>query len=149
MKTISKTAAATLDLLTEGLTNPYESSQGSSRKIDNAKGTFMAVSVERLGVNHYSVAHYYEQNGDLCPDPEMEFIKVNGFWLALSLTHVGRRFEAMRCERADDGTLKATHVNAKQLADQSTFCTTWMRNIKDQQGLRAKRKSTKTESATA
>jgi hypothetical protein len=148
VKTISKTAAATLDLLTEGLSNPFES-QGSSRRFNNAEGTFMAVSVERLGVNHYSVAHYFEQNGDLCPDPEMEFIKINGSWLALSITHVGRRFEALKCERAEDGSLKVTHVCTRQLNDQSSFCTTWMRNIKDQQGLRAKRKSTKTESATA
>ena len=33
---------------------------------------FMDLVVERLGDNHYSLTHYYEQNGDLCPDPDME-----------------------------------------------------------------------------
>jgi len=33
---------------------------------------FMDLVVERLGDNHYSLTHYYEMNGDLCPDPDME-----------------------------------------------------------------------------
>ena len=149
MKTISKAAAAVLELLTEGLTNPCSDSEGSSRKIDNAKGSFMAVHVSRLGANHYSVAHYYEQNGDLCPDPDMEFIKLNGYWLALSIEHYGRRDVAIKCEMKEDGSLAPTHTSAAQMRSQSSFCAEWMRNIKSQQGLRPKRRSVKTESATA
>jgi hypothetical protein len=152
VKTISKTAAAVLDLLTEGLSNPFECRRNSSRRFNNAEGTFMAVSVERLGNNHYSVAQYVEQNGHLYPDPEMEFIKISDFWLAISMTHRSRRFEALKCEQLPDGTLMVTHVCADHLNDQSSFCTTWMRNIEDQQGLRAQcascRAATKTESAT-
>ena len=33
---------------------------------------FMDLVVEKLGENHYSLTHYYEQGGDLCPDPDME-----------------------------------------------------------------------------
>lgn len=32
----------------------------------------MDLVIEKLGDNHYSLTHYYEQNGDLCPDPDME-----------------------------------------------------------------------------
>ncbi|NJD54564.1 MAG: DUF1249 domain-containing protein [Candidatus Methanoperedens sp.] len=34
--------------------------------------SFMDLVVERLGDNHYSLTHYYELNGDLCPNPDME-----------------------------------------------------------------------------
>lgn len=33
---------------------------------------FMDLVIERIGTNHYSLTHYFEQNGDLCPDPDME-----------------------------------------------------------------------------
>lgn len=50
-------------------------------KIDNSNNTFMPVIAERLytgDVMHrsgtvYSLSHYYEQNGDLIPDPDMTF----------------------------------------------------------------------------
>ena len=32
----------------------------------------MDLVIERIGDNHYSLTHYFEQNGDLCPDPDME-----------------------------------------------------------------------------
>lgn len=47
-------------------------------KLDNASGTFMPLSIEKvtdeLGFTAvYSLAHYGEQNGDLMADPEMTF----------------------------------------------------------------------------
>ena len=44
-------------------------------KIDNARGIFMPVIVEQVGRNQISIAHYYEQNGDLMADPEIVFLK--------------------------------------------------------------------------
>lgn len=35
-------------------------------------GGFMDLHIERLGKYHYSLTHYFEQNGDLVPDPDME-----------------------------------------------------------------------------
>lgn len=53
----------------------------SSIKIDNSGGAFMPLSVERLLVfdigSQYSFCHYYEQNRDLCQDPEMLFLRHN------------------------------------------------------------------------
>jgi len=50
-------------------------------KIDNTNGAFMPVSVEKINESHYgkiySIAHYYEQNGDLMKDPEMTFLVNN------------------------------------------------------------------------
>ena len=46
-------------------------------KIDNSDGVFMPLSVEFLynmgKYEVYSFSHYYKQNGDMCPDPDMTF----------------------------------------------------------------------------
>src|SRR5258708_7470587 len=85
MKAINKAAKRILDRLTEGL-----STAGQSRKVDNAPGAFMAVHVERLSDTEagavFSIAHYYEQHGDLVPDPDMTFIRaLDGEWYPLTI----------------------------------------------------------------
>ena len=70
---LSPQGEAVMDTLTEGM------SVSDHKKLDNAEGTFMAVHVECIGrcnLGHvFSLAHYYEQQGDLMRDPEMLFIK--------------------------------------------------------------------------
>lgn len=58
MKTLGKAASRVLDQLVFGL-----ACVGDAKKIDNSTG-FMAVHVERVSNAQYSVAHYYEQNGE-------------------------------------------------------------------------------------
>lgn len=74
---VNKQAKSVLDKLTQGLDEP-----GANKVIDNAPGAFMAVHVEHTGDCHlgpmFSVAHYYEQNGDLMKDPDMVFICAQG-----------------------------------------------------------------------
>ena len=66
-------AEAIFRKLTEGLVKV-----GDHRKINNAPGSFMAVSIEIIGRSGLgplvSVAHYYEQNGDLMRDPDVVFL---------------------------------------------------------------------------
>jgi len=61
---VNKQAKCVLDKLTQDLNEP-----GDHREIDNAPGAFMSVHVEHIGSCSlgpmFSVAHYYEQNGDL------------------------------------------------------------------------------------
>ena len=132
MKAISKTAKKVMDKLTENW-----DSVGNGRKIDNTNGTFMAVHVElvnecKLG-QIYSVTHYYEQEGDLMRDPDMEFIKGEdgeyypiSFWQDAPL----KRDEAVEWE---DGEIK--EIRPKLQAQLATFANLWMKNIKEQQGL--------------
>ena len=52
-----------------------------SIKIDNAPGVFMAAHLEKLYDlpelgTVYSLAHYFELNGDLCNDPDMTFLMI-------------------------------------------------------------------------
>lgn len=108
-------------------------------KIDNANSSFMPVSVEEILNNDkymiVSVAHYYDQNGDLLCDPEMCFIyikavdsympsyfKQDGF--------LGREQESVLFE---DGIIKG--VRTKLQADHTSFANMWLRNIKNQQNL--------------
>lgn len=133
MKSISKQAQKVMDTLTEQIDKI-----GASNKIDNTKGTFMPVYVEfiskcKLG-QIYSVTHYYEQNGDLMRDPDMEFIKGGdgkyypiSFWQDSPLV----RDEPLTWGR--DGEMIS--YNEKRQAALVTFANTWMKNIKGQQGL--------------
>lgn len=132
MKAINKTAKKVMDKLTENF-----DSVGNGRKIDNTNGTFMAVHVElvnecKLG-QIYSVTHYYEQEGDLMRDPDMEFIKGEdgeyypiSFWQDAPLV----RDETVIWK---EGELVCYY--GKRQAALVTFANTWMKNIKEQQGL--------------
>ena len=127
MRTVSKTAAAVLDTITADM------DPGQARRIGEKGGAFMQVVVERLTESSYSVAHYYEQNGDLCPDPDMEFLRLGrGQWAPIAITQWSGRREALRL----DGDEKITHWSPRLLADLCSFTTTWMRNIGRQQDLR-------------
>ena len=143
MKYISKEATKIMDILTGDM-----HSLGAHRKIDNNNpdSGLMAVSVERINeVSHgpiYSVAHYYEQNGDLMADPDVEFLKVTheGINYYYPLTYkqdgLGIYWQHVIFEQQDGKTIYK--YNRKGQADLSAFCNSWMRNIKHQQNIRTK-----------
>ena len=133
MKAINKKAKKVMDKLTEGVNNQIS----DHKKIDNTEGLFMPVHVERgnscnLGVI-YSVAHYFEQNGDLMRDPDMEFIKGgDGEYYPISF------WQDAPLKRDEVVAWKGSTVvgyNEKGQAELVTFANTWMKNIKEQQGL--------------
>lgn len=117
MKTpyLTATAARTFATLTAGL------EPGHARKIDNGHG-YMAVHVENLGRGAYSIAHYYEQNGDLMADPDMMFRDVDGVIVPVEITQapVGRyrQFSSLR-----------------EISEAASFAGQWLANIASQQGL--------------
>lgn len=137
MRAVSKSAGAVLDLLTEGLDKP-----GDSRKIDNASPSFMAVSVERISDRppQFSVAHYYEQNGDLMRDPEMVFWHApDGSWYPTYFLQDNVGVEQTSVKFDDIGNVEGYYP--KMQADHASFAGTWMRNIKSQQELKAPRRA--------
>lgn len=112
-------------------------------KIDNASGTFMPVSFERLetvsglmGVNMdlYSLAHYYEQNGDLIADPEMTFFVYDNdknfmvFPASYRQDGLGIYQESI----FNNGSWK---VSPKMQTDHTVFANMWLNNIKNQQNV--------------
>lgn len=129
MKALSKKSARVLDRLTRGL------AVGDARRIDNAPGAYMALSVDRLldtplGPT-FALAHYYEQNGDLVPDPDVTFLRgQDGRWYPMSFQN-GLTYRRA-AEVHPDGALAVDHAQQRDLA---AFSELWMRNLAEQQGL--------------
>jgi uncharacterized protein YqiB (DUF1249 family) len=70
-KTIYETNYERLNKILGGL---LETMDFESIKLES-KG-FMDLHIDKIGENEISLTHYYKQNGDTCPDPDMQ-IKVH------------------------------------------------------------------------
>ena len=133
MKSLNKKAEAVLNKLETLMNDNYV-------KVDNTNGTFMPVVVEDVTFQYpaelgrfLSVAHYYEQNGDLMADPEMIFLKArdNKYYpIYTKMDAVGFVRETVLFE---SGTIKGFYKDSQR--DQVQFANMWMTNIKHQQGL--------------
>ncbi len=144
MRTVSKQAAKTLaTLITAAEAN---TAKPGYLKLDNSQGAFMPVTVERVGdetnTELWSVAHYYTQNGDAMRDPEIVYAVpvVNGSRLfnyayPVEFTQDGMpaSWAYQRLVEFEGG--KPVRFTPGRQASAATFTTTWMRNIKAQQGL--------------
>jgi hypothetical protein len=126
MKKVNQQARKVLDKLTKGLDNP-----GDNRKVAN-DDNYMPVSVEHVGTAAegpmFSVAHYFEQNGDLMADPEMVFLK--GFddnYYPLHYQNGGFFQQAWDVAKG--------MFWARAGREQATFAGVWMKNINYQQAL--------------
>ena len=110
----------------------------ASVSVDRAKfdrGTgFMPVCVECLQQTNigplFSIAHYFEQNGDLVPDPDVVFVRAADGWAPVSFQNLIAYRTAVTFH--EDGTVE---VDAPEQRDLVQFCEQWMRNIAVQQGL--------------
>lgn len=137
MKHLSIEGKKIMDILTDGI-NDYD----QARKIQNNQSkSIMAVHVEMISKISrgpvFSVAHYYEQNGDLMKDPDMTFLRgVDGEYYPLSYQQDGLGIYQDAIEWDDSGNIKG--FRAKMQADMVSFANDWMENIKDQQGLNMK-----------
>ncbi len=132
MKKLTQKAAQVFLKLIEGLNEV-----GDSKKIDNCHGTFMAVHVEMIRKTTqpvgfvYSVAHYYESNGDLVCDPDMTFLFLSaGTIIPLTFEQGGILYQ--EAATLEDGKLL---VKESQQKDITSFANDWMSNIKEQQKL--------------
>jgi hypothetical protein len=127
MQTLNAQAAAVLNTLTAGL------EPGQVRRVGATDGPFMQVVVERLNEEHFSVSHYYTANGDLVPDPDMEFLRTPaGAWACVSITQPQGYEEAIHYSDAWELV-----VDAVALSRLTAFAQLWMRNIQSQQDLSA------------
>lgn len=116
-------------------------------KLDNAPGAFMPLSVEFLFFRKfgsaigkvYSFAHYFEQNGDLVPDPDMTFLFIDppaGTPSTIELTRIyPLTFQTQI--GFDEAMFQNDHgkwqYKPSSLADLVSFSNLWMKNIKLQQ----------------
>lgn len=140
MPKLNKTASRILDVLTDGL------GFDEGRKFDNSD-TFMAVSVYGVDYDQYSVTHYFEQNGDLVPDPDMVFLKEEAHE-----DFGGNRYYPVSYQNSMGTYQRALHFNARgepasfnphMMRDMARFANDWMKNIKMQQDIKVPRKRRK------
>jgi len=142
MTPISKAAQKTFDALVADL--PV----GEERVIGKPGGAIQPLHVERLTEHTYSLAHYYEQNGDLVPDPDGEFWRGDdGRVYPVSLRQcTGLYTEAMvlmpppKCEVVGppDVQLQVTahclaQIDPRKQRELASFAAMWLRNIRWQQ----------------
>ena len=127
MRPLNRRLAAILDSLTEGL-----SDERCHRKLDNAPGSFLPAVIEKVGPERFSVAHYFVQNGDLVPDPDLEFVRQDGAWYPVALTQIYGLF-TLAATTDEQGRI----VSCKRAAynDLRRFAATFLTNVERQQGI--------------
>ncbi len=86
---------------------------------------FMDLVIEKLGDKHYSLTHYYEQNGDLCPDPDMEVKVYPDTKMAEALSY--QDSFGYRCVYPELGK-----VDIKAKKELNIFLDKWLSNIINQ-----------------
>jgi len=133
MKSLNPKATKVFLRLIDGLQKP-----GDAKKIDNANGAFMAVHVELIHQNkhgrHFSIAHYYEQQGDLMRDPDMVFLLSASDSQIYPLTFRQDGFPPVDQVAAEAADGESIRFNRKIQADLVSFANLWMKNIREQQG---------------
>ena len=90
---------------------------------------FDRLSIENIGGNRISVAHYFEQNGDLVADPEIVFYVCEFGWYPLEITQA---WGGWRQVASLDAAGHIEAVNLRGQAEVAQFATTWARNIEAQ-----------------
>ncbi len=110
--------------------------ENDSVKIANSK-SFMALSIDFLGNvstaagpgKQFAFAHYYELNGDLIPDPDMEFLYIPEKNWIFPMAYQDT-YGYQRSIWWEEGKLVK---NERILNDLVSFAQIWLKNICEQQ----------------
>jgi len=93
---------------------------------------YMPLVIENLWDDKVSVTHYYEQNGDLCPDPDILFFTGYGEWVPVQITQPSGYQQVTWLARNDYGRLEVDKFHPQAQRDVGGFANQWGRNIKMQ-----------------
>lgn len=131
MRAVNKKAKKMLDILTE-----------KNQVIDTGGPGIMAVHVEKVltipAGPIYSVAHYYQQNGDMMRDPDIEFLKgKDGNYYPISYRQDGLGIYQEVIEWGETGEIVG--YRPKMQKDIAVFAGDWMENIRQQQRMSSRR----------
>jgi putative heme degradation protein len=92
---------------------------------------FDRLCIERVTSNAVSVAHYFEMNGDVVPEPDIVFfIDEWGEWIPVEITQSMTGWT--RVVEFDDTGDKIMRYRADEQADIAAFAELWAQNITDQ-----------------
>jgi hypothetical protein len=106
--------------------NAFQSAEDYSVRIES-KG-YMPLCIEKHGKT-VTVTHYYEQNGDLIADPDMEFVDLGGKdWMPVAIQHSTGHYLRVAA-LGENGHWK---FNLAKAEDLMSFARMWARNLLDQ-----------------
>ena len=94
---------------------------------------YMPLVIENTG-GCVSVAHYYEQNGDLCCDPDVVFFIGYAQWIPVEINQPRSYQRVAKIELTDTGW-NITGSDLKGMNDIGIFAEQWAQNIHDQNWL--------------
>jgi hypothetical protein len=90
-----------------------------------ASNGFMPLSIEKHG-KHVTVTHYFEQNGDLVPDPDVEYVDLGGEdWLPVAIQHSTGHY----CKAAEQAASGNWLISKRAMRDLQSFSRMWARNL--------------------
>jgi len=131
MKALNPTASQIFFALVDGL------QQGEAHKIETSGGTYMPVLVDCLSREPplYAIAHRFEMNGDLVPDPDVQFLvsKDQSGGPPAPYPYAIDQLIGSRELARFDAHGHVTHLDRRGQASLADFANGWMRNIRDQQ----------------
>lgn len=105
--------------------------KGEDAHITLLQESYQMLSIENIGFNCVSVAHYFESAGDLVADPDVVFfIGGDGYWVPLSF----QNFMGYK-ESAAIAHDEIEWCNDDDQHDLAAFCEIWGQNIIDQRWL--------------
>ena len=91
---------------------------------------YMPLVIENTG-GCVSVAHYYEQNGDLCCDPDVVFFIGYDQWVPVEIQQP-RSYQRVADITRKDGKWEIFQFKPKPMNDIGDFSEQWAQNIHDQ-----------------
>lgn len=94
---------------------------------------FMDLHIERLSKDTIALTHYYQQNGDLIPDPDMEIRIYHKTKMAEALSYQDS-FGFRRVYPEDN------KIDIKAKKELNQFLLTWLRNLR-LQGFKTEREN--------
>ena len=101
---------------------------GAALRLDQPN--YDRLCIEVIDTHQVSVAHYFEQHGDLIADPEIVFWTGDGQWTPIAIGQVLTGWREV-VQLALDGRCMVTFMRRAQ-ADVASFADVWAANIRDQ-----------------
>ncbi len=118
MKTAIEKILAELNQL-----DAFKHSESFAIKIENEG--YMPLSIERHG-KAITITHYFEQNGDLVPDPDLEFVDLGQEdWLPVAIQH-SNGFYIRAAGQDENGNWR---YKPRAMKDLQRFSRMWARNL--------------------
>jgi hypothetical protein len=109
---------------------------GAHLRLEN--DPFEPLVIERIAMHQVSTSHYFYQNGDAVADPDVVIFTGYPEWVPINIQQpivclTGHALGSYRvvAELSEDGASIARFY-PKALADLSSFCAVWARNLRAQ-----------------